>query len=98
MIDIEAKNLLDKVARKSKAKMVLASASSVPMLASTLVSSLAATVVVYVMADFTAPIPVKILIGFCFVSGVLSQMETWRLQRRLDAAIELLHQSEDARD
>lgn len=96
MIDIEAKNLLDKVARKSKAKMVLASASSVPMLA--LASSLAATVVVYVMADFTAPIPVKILIGFCFVSGVLSQMETWRLQRRLDAAIELLHQSEDARD
>ncbi len=95
MTEIEAKDLLDKVTRKSKARRVLASGHSLSIL--TLVSSSAAGVAVYVMADSTVSMAVKILISFGFVCGILGQIDSWRLQRRLDAAIELILQIEDER-
>ncbi|MBY0242935.1 MAG: hypothetical protein K2X55_26865 [Burkholderiaceae bacterium] len=93
--DMEAKVLLDNVARKSKARAVLASRPSYAM--RSLVSSIAIGVGVYAMADFVAPMAVKILIIIGFFGGIFGQIEALMLQRRLEAAIELLRQSDTER-
>jgi hypothetical protein len=95
MTKMEAQDLLDKVARKSKAKEILASGSSYTILP--WVSMIAVITATFALSDFIAPMPVKILISMSFGFSILSQFDTWRLQRRLDAAIELLQQAEDAR-
>jgi hypothetical protein len=95
MTQIEVKDILDKVARKSKARRVLTSGHSYSVLS--LLASVATGISVYFMADSTVSIAVQILISVGVVGGVLSQIDSWRLQRRLDAAIELLLQIEDER-
>lgn len=88
----EARILLDKVARTSKARAILATRPSYAMRA--LISSLVTGAGVFALADFSAPLSVKVLIIIGFVFGVVGQIDSWILQRRLEAAIELLHQKE----
>ena len=95
IIEMEAKLILEKATRKAKASKILASGSSRSALM--LASSIAVAVASYAMFDFTATWAVKMLICISFVFGIFSQIDTWRLQRRLDAAIELLQQSEEER-
>jgi hypothetical protein len=95
MTKMETQDLLDKMARKSKAKNILASGSSYSI--RPWISPIAVVFLTYAMSDFTVPLVVKIIISIGFVCGTLGQIDTWRLQRRLDAAIELLQQGEDER-
>jgi hypothetical protein len=95
MTEFEAKNLLELEGRRFRARAVLSRRESIRM--TSLVSAIATGAAVYFMADFAAPLAVKGLIAVAFVSGVVSQIESWQLQRRLDAAIELLRQAENVR-
>lgn len=96
LIALETKDLLDKVARKSKAKRILASGNS--YMFKSLIPPILAGMTGYALADSTLPMTVKILIIIGFVFGIYSQIDSWRLQRRLDAAIELLLQIEEDRN
>jgi len=88
----EARALLDKVARASKARAILATRPSYAI--RSLISSLVTGAGIFAIADFSAPLSVKILIIIGFVFGVIGQIDAWILQRRLEAAVELLQQRE----
>ncbi|GAB2854561.1 hypothetical protein GCM10027277_23860 [Pseudoduganella ginsengisoli] len=93
--EFETQNLLEQGSRRANAKAVLA--KSAASRTSLLASAIATGVAVYFMGDFAAPLAVKVLISVGFASAILSQIECWHLQRRLDAAIELLRQAESRR-
>lgn len=95
LTEFEAQNLLASESRRSRAKALLARRASIT--ATSLVSSVATGIALFCMGDFAAPLSVKVLITVSFVSAVVSQVESWQLQRRLDAAIELLLQADSGR-
>jgi hypothetical protein len=90
--EAEAKNTLKNIARIVQARAVLAERPGNAMY--TVVASLAAAVAVYAMSDFAAPMSVKVIISGAFVGALLSQIDAWFLQRRLEAVLVLLSEIE----
>jgi hypothetical protein len=95
IIELEARQLLEKEGRRSRAKALLDRRASITM--TTLVSSIATGIALFCMADFTAPLAVKVMITLSFSSAIVSQVESWQSRRRLEAAIELLRQADSGR-
>lgn len=93
--ELEARKLLEKEGRRSRAKALLDRRASISMTA--LVPSIATGIALYCMGDFAAPLSVKVLITVSFASAIVSQVESWQSQRRLEAAIELLRQADSGR-
>lgn len=90
--EIDTKTILKSATRVAQARAVLASRPYNAMQA--LIASVATAFAVYAMSDFAAPMVVKILISCGFVGSMLSQIDAWFLQRRLDAVVDLLSQIE----
>lgn len=93
--EFEARNLLEKEGRRFRAKALLERRSSIAR--TSLVSAIATGIALYCMGDFAAPLSVKVLITVTFSSVVASQFDNWHTQRRLEAAIELLRQTDSGR-
>jgi len=95
IIELEARQLLEKEGRRSRAKALLDRRASITM--TTLVSSIATGIALFCMGDFAAPLSVKVLITVSFSSAIVSQVESWQSRRRLEATIELLRQADSGR-
>ena len=90
--EYEAHHLLQREGRRARARAVLAKRSA--STTAGLVSAVVTGICLYAMGDFAAPLSVKVLITVAVTGAIVSQVECWQLQRRLDAAIELLRQAD----
>jgi hypothetical protein len=91
--EVEARQLLESEARRINARRILAIRQ--PRLIYPLVALGTPALGLFLMDAFVAPPPVKTMITFGVTGTLMWLIDSWFTHRRLDAAIELLLQSED---